>query len=86
MTRFSAEDVEAFRKYWLIKRFEALRPRITFLGKLAKEYGIGHVDASGVDSIDDWIDLLDEQTPLMVVNSSGTTGKLSFYPRAARRN
>jgi hypothetical protein len=39
------------------------------------------VDAGGVGSIDDWLDLLDAQTPLTVAHTSGTTGKLSFVPR-----
>ena len=42
---------------------------------------ISHVDASGIECIDDWLDLLDRETDLRVVNSSGTTGKLSFFPR-----
>ncbi len=42
---------------------------------------ISDVDASSITCIDDWMDLLDEQTPLMLFNSSGTTGKLSFMPR-----
>jgi hypothetical protein len=39
------------------------------------------VDAGAIQSIDDWIDLLEAQTPLMVQHTSGTTGKLSFIPR-----
>lgn len=42
---------------------------------------IDHVDATGVESIDDWLDLLDAQTDLTVAHTSGTTGKLSFVPR-----
>src|ERR1700761_876162 len=42
---------------------------------------ISHVDASGIESIDDWIDLLEVETDLMVQHTSGTTGKLSFIPR-----
>jgi hypothetical protein len=42
---------------------------------------LSHIDASGIETIDDWLDLLDEQTPLMVLHTSGTTGKLSFLPR-----
>jgi hypothetical protein len=42
---------------------------------------LSHVDASGIDLIDDWIDLLDAQTNLRVFHTSGTTGKLSFLPR-----
>jgi hypothetical protein len=32
-------------------------------------------------TIDAWIDLLDRETPLRLVHSTGTTGKLSFLPR-----
>jgi acyl-CoA synthetase (AMP-forming)/AMP-acid ligase II len=42
---------------------------------------LSEVDASAVQSIDDWIDLLEAQTPLMLQHTSGTTGKLSFIPR-----
>ena len=42
---------------------------------------ISQVDANGIASIDDWIDRLEAQTPLMVQHTSGTTGKLSFIPR-----
>src|SRR5690606_31434055 len=42
---------------------------------------LDQVDASGIDSIDGWLDLLDAQTDLLVSHSSGTTGKLSFVPR-----
>src|SRR3546814_10411583 len=42
---------------------------------------ISNVDASGIESIDDWLDLLDADTPLTVAHTSGTTGKLSFVPR-----
>jgi hypothetical protein len=40
------------------------------------------VDVSGCDTIDGWLDRLESQTPLMVMHSSGTTGKLSIIPRA----
>ncbi|MEA3301496.1 MAG: hypothetical protein U9R22_14855 [Pseudomonadota bacterium] len=42
---------------------------------------LSHIDASAIETIDEWLDLLDAQTPLMVLHSSGTTGKLSFLPR-----
>src|SRR3546814_15619568 len=42
---------------------------------------ISNVNASGIESIDDWLDLLDAETPLTVAHTSGTTGKLSFVPR-----
>jgi hypothetical protein len=40
------------------------------------------LDASKCESIDDWIDLLDAKTPIRVLHSSGTSGKLSFLPRS----
>jgi hypothetical protein len=42
------------------------------------------VDASGCETIDEWLLLLDERTPLRVFHGSGTTGKLSFIPRTER--
>jgi hypothetical protein len=39
------------------------------------------VDASGIDSIDDWLRMLEETTPLKINHTFGTTGKLSFVPR-----
>src|SRR5580658_419377 len=42
---------------------------------------LSHVDAAGVASIDDWIDLLEAETALMIQHTSGTTGNLSFIPR-----
>lgn len=44
------------------------------------------VDAKGIESIDDWIDLLDAKTDLMVLHTSGTTGKLSFLPRTRQQS
>ena len=44
---------------------------------------LGSIDARGCDSIDDWIDFLDAETPLRVVHSTGTSGKLSFIPRSS---
>jgi hypothetical protein len=43
------------------------------------------VNASGIERIDDWIDELDAKTELMVMHSSGTTGKLSFLPRTREK-
>ena len=42
---------------------------------------LSNVDASSCTSIDEWIDLLEEKTNLILYHSSGTTGKLSFLPR-----
>jgi hypothetical protein len=41
-----------------------------------------NVDASKCDGVDRWIDTLDAQTPLRVIHTSGTSGKLSFFPRS----
>lgn len=40
------------------------------------------LDASGIASIDDWLDFIEEQTGLLISHTSGTTGKLSFVPRS----
>jgi hypothetical protein len=42
---------------------------------------LSRVDTRGCESIDEWIDRLDEQTPLEVITSSGTTGTLSIIPK-----
>ena len=39
-------------------------------------------DGEGVDSIDSWIRRLDQTTAMQLLHTSGTTGKLSFLPRA----
>jgi hypothetical protein len=39
------------------------------------------VDSTGVESIDDWLDRLDQGSDLRVFHTSGTSGKLSFLPR-----
>ncbi len=45
---------------------------------------LSRVDTDGCDSLDDWIGRLDEQTPLEVITSSGTTGTVSIIPKARR--
>lgn len=42
---------------------------------------LSHVDASGIETIDDWIALLERTTELQPNHTFGTTGKLSFIPR-----
>ncbi|MCW2755023.1 MAG: hypothetical protein JWQ32_2434, partial [Marmoricola sp.] len=44
-------------------------------------YDLSGVDASGCTTIDGWIELLDRETPLNVITSSGTTGTLSLIPK-----
>jgi hypothetical protein len=58
-------------------RFDALT---RWLGGLTS-IDLRHVDLVGVTSIDQWLQRLDDQTPLMVNHTFGTSGKLSFIPR-----
>ncbi|MGH2549546.1 MAG: hypothetical protein ACRDHN_09155, partial [Thermomicrobiales bacterium] len=44
-------------------------------------HDLSQIDATGCTSIDQWIELLDEQTPLEVITSSGTTGTISIIPK-----
>ncbi len=71
----------AYKSYpmsFLVKgRFQALTE---WLDKLTM-HDLSGVDASGCTSIDDWFQLLDDQTPLAINHSSGTSGKLSIIPR-----
>lgn len=43
-------------------------------------HDLGTVDLSGLDGIDAWIERMDEQSPLTITHSSGTSGTLSFLP------
>jgi hypothetical protein len=45
---------------------------------------LGDVDVSGCASIDSWLDVLEAETELRAVHSSGTTGTMSFLPRSTR--
>jgi hypothetical protein len=53
----------------------------TWLAKLTRHDPTG-VDVSGCDSIDSWLTLLREKTPLDVATSSGSTGTCSFFPKS----
>lgn len=44
-------------------------------------HDLSGVDASECTTIDGWLDLLDRETPLNVITSSGTTGTLSLIPK-----
>jgi hypothetical protein len=59
-------------------RFTALT---RWLGRLTT-HDLADVDVSQCGSIDEWLDVLDEQTPVRVAHSSGTSGTMSFFPRA----
>lgn len=62
------------------KRFDLMT---RWLDKLTS-YDLTGVDATGCSGIDDWIDRLDQQTPLQVITSSGTTGTISLLPKDKR--
>jgi hypothetical protein len=74
----------AFKSYPSVlidkKRFDLMTK---WLDKLTS-YDLSNVDTRGCNSIDDWIDRLDEQTPLQAITSSGTTGTLSILPKDKR--
>lgn len=53
----------------------------TWLNRLTP-YDLSGIDASGCKSIHSWLDLLTAETELDPVTSSGTTGMMSFTPRA----
>jgi hypothetical protein len=59
------------------KRFDLMTQ---WLDKLTT-HDLSGVDIDGCESIDGWIDRLDEQTPLQPITSSGTTGTLSILPK-----
>src|ERR1700751_4877605 len=59
------------------KRFDLMTK---WLDKLTS-HDLSQVDTKGCNTIDEWIDRLDEQTPLEVITSSGTTGTLSIIPK-----
>ena len=39
------------------------------------------LDTSGCDSLESWLDLIEDNTIIRPLCSSGTSGKISFYPR-----
>jgi hypothetical protein len=61
-------------------RFDALT---RWFGQLTA-HDLSAVDVSGCRLVEDWLTLLQQQTPLKPIHTTGTSGKLSFLPRAAR--
>lgn len=59
-------------------RFDQLT---TWLSRLTT-VDLSGVDASGCDSIDGWLDLLDTHTALRPAHSTGTSGTMSFAPHS----
>ena len=52
-----------------------------WLGRLTT-HDLSKVDVSSCDTIDGWLDRLEAETPMLVMHSSGTSGKLSIIPRS----
>ena len=47
---------------------------------------LSQLDARSCESIDAWIMKMDSETPIRLLHSSGTSGKLSFIPRTEQEN
>jgi hypothetical protein len=45
-------------------------------------HDVSGVDVSGCKSIDEWLTVLQKETPLDVATSSGTSGTISFFPKS----
>jgi len=45
-------------------------------------HDLTHLDLTGCESLDDWLTIVEDQTPVRVVSSSGTSGKISLLPRS----
>jgi hypothetical protein len=72
----------AYKSYPLALLERSDFTRLThWLGQLTL-HDVSHIDVSGIESIEDWLSVLDAKTPLRIVTTSGTSGKLSFLPRS----
>jgi hypothetical protein len=69
---YSPKDIE-------LGRYERLS---LWLDALTTE-DVAGVDVSGCDSLESWLDTLEATTSLYPSVSSGTTGKISFFPRTS---
>lgn len=45
-------------------------------------HNLSDVNLEGVDTLDGWLDAIEAQTPLRPSSSSGTSGKISLFPRS----
>jgi hypothetical protein len=58
------------------------RPLTRWLDRLST-LDLASLDVDDCNSLDQWLSLLDERMQLMLVHSSGTSGRMSFLPRSA---
>jgi len=49
-------------------------------------HDLGGLDVSGCETLDEWLDVVEAKTPVRVVTSSGTSGKLSLLPKSTAEN
>jgi len=47
---------------------------------------LSNLDVSKCETLDEWLDVIEAQTPVRVVTSSGTSGKLSLIPKSTAEN
>jgi hypothetical protein len=52
-----------------------------WLGQLTS-HDVSHLDVTGIDTIEDWLLLIEAETPVRIATSSATSGKVSFLPRS----
>lgn len=45
-------------------------------------YDLSGLDVSGCETLDDWLDVVEANTPVRVITSSGTSGKCSLLPKS----
>jgi len=63
--------------------------RFTQLNAWLNDYTVhdlSNLDVSQCQTLDEWLDVVEAQTPVRVVTSSGTSGKLSLLPRSTAEN
>lgn len=63
-------------------RFEHLN---AWLGRYTT-FDLSQLDLSECETLDDWLRVVESETPVRVITSSGTSGKLSIIPRSTVEN
>jgi hypothetical protein len=54
-----------------------------FLSRLTA-FDLTAIDVSACETIDDWMETMDRESPLLIMHSSGTSGAMSFLPTSKR--